>query len=82
MWEELSEDAQKLLGRLVVLEGQHPRGEVPDRILWEAAELDYEVYVDAAAELVAKGYAENPSGGRDYPFLKATPEGLEWVREL
>jgi hypothetical protein len=56
--EELSEDAQKLLGRVVILGGEYPGGVVQDSTLWEAADLKYEAYVDAAAELVEKGLAE------------------------
>ena len=80
MSEALSENAQKLLGRVVVLAEQHPGVEVPDEDLWRVAEFDYEAYVEAAQELVGWGLVESHTS--DFATLKATPEGIEMFREL
>jgi hypothetical protein len=45
--DSLSENVEKLLGRVVILGGEYPGGLVEDRTLWEAADLKYEAYVDA-----------------------------------
>ena len=82
MSEALSENAQRLLGRVVILGGEYPGGLVQDSILWEAANLKYEAYVDAAAELVDKGLAESLADASEFPALKATPEGTERVRGI
>ncbi len=79
---ELLEDAQKLSGRVVILGGEYPGGLVRDSSLWEAADLKYEAYVDAAAELVEKGLAETIAEASDFPALKATPEGTERIRRI
>jgi hypothetical protein len=55
---------------------------VPDDVLWPAANLSYEEYVDAADELVVGGLAESQADGSDFPFLRATPEGTERVPPL
>ncbi len=83
MWEEeLSGNAELLLGSVVALGREYPGGDVPDRFLWGAdADLDYDTYVDVAAELVGKGLAESP-GGTDFPSLKATPKGRALFREI
>ncbi len=77
MSEELSEPAERLLAKALVLRREYPDGWVPDEILWEAAELAYERYVVAAEELVEWGLAE--SQGSDYAALRATPEGIDMV---
>ena len=80
MSEALSENAQRLLGRVVILGGEYPGGLVQGSILWEAADLKYEAYLDAAAELVEKGLAESLADASDFPGLKATPAGTERIR--
>jgi hypothetical protein len=76
---ELSEDARKLWRQVVALAGEYPRGEVPDRILWEGAELNPDAYYDAAEQLVAHKLAES-SQGTDFAVLKATPKGMQLAR--
>ena len=61
-------------GGVVALRGEHSSGEVPDRILWEEANLDYEAYVEAAQQLVANRLAEGHTS--DFATLKATPKGM------
>jgi hypothetical protein len=75
--EALSGNAEKLLGRVVALRGEHSSGDVPDRILWEEAKLDYEAYVEAAQQLVANKLAESHTS--DFATLKATPKGIRLV---
>jgi hypothetical protein len=50
-----TKSASGTLGRVATLGGEQPGALVPDRILWEAAQLDYDEYVEAAAELVGRG---------------------------
>jgi hypothetical protein len=45
------ENAEKHFGQVVALGEEHSDRWVVDRILWEAAKLDYEAYVDAAEHL-------------------------------
>jgi hypothetical protein len=78
----LSEAAENLLGRVVALGEEYPDRWVPDDILWPAANLSYEEYVDAADELVVGGLAESQAHASEFPFLRATPEGVERVRPL
>jgi hypothetical protein len=49
--EARSPEAMRLLRQVVALGEDHSDGWVVDRILWEAAELDYDAYVDAADQL-------------------------------
>ena len=49
------EAAENLLGRIVALGEEYPDTWVPDDVLWSAANLSYEEYVDAADELVVGG---------------------------
>ena len=81
MSEALSENAQRLLGKVVVLGEEYPGGVVQDSLLWQAASLKYEAYVDAAAELVEKGLAKSLANASYFPALKATNEGAERIRE-
>ncbi len=82
MSEALSENAQRLLERVVILGGEYPGGLVQDSLLWEAASLKYEAYLDAAAELVEKGLAESLADASYFPALKATPAGTERIRGI
>jgi hypothetical protein len=76
------EAAENLLGRIVALGEEYPDRWVPDDVLWSAANLSYEEYVDAADELVVGGLAESQADASEFPFLRATPEGRERVRPL
>jgi hypothetical protein len=80
VWEELSENAEELLGRIVVLGEEHPRGDVPERVLLEATGFSEDEYLAAAEELVEAGLAETDD--RVYAGLKATQEGNERIRGL
>ena len=80
MWEDLSVNAENLLGRLVVLGEERLGGEVKDVDLLKEVELDYDAYVDAAKELIDAGLAV--SDDSDLYFLKATPEGTDRIRSL
>ena len=82
MYEPLSGNARRLLERVVVLGQESPEGFVQDSDLWEAANLKYEAYVDAAAELVEKGLAESIPDASAFPALKATREGSERIRGI
>ena len=78
MTEALTENAENLLRQVVALTRKYPSGEVPDRILWEEAKLDYEAYVEAAQQLVANELADRHTS--DFATLKATPKGMKWAR--
>jgi hypothetical protein len=71
----MSEAAENLLARVVVLGEASPDGYVADEVLWDAANLSYEEYVDAADELVKSGFAESKADASEFPSLRATPEG-------
>jgi len=77
--EVLSEYSERLLGRVVLLGREHLGGEVPGRILWEAAKMNYDAYVAAVEELVGLGLAETHTS--DFATLKPTPEGMALFRE-
>ncbi len=76
----LSENAERLLRQVVALGEEHSDGWVVDRLLWEAAELDYEAYVDAAVQLFENQLVERE--GTDFAKLKATPDGVRLARRL
>jgi hypothetical protein len=78
--EALSENAEKLLGRAVALRGEYSNGYVPDRILWEAAEIGPVAYDGAAAELIANKLVETQAQTSDPATLKATPKGMRLAR--
>ena len=78
----MSEAAEHLLGKIVALGEEYPDRWVPDDVLWPAASLSYDDYVDAAAELVESGLAESQADASEFPFLRDTPEGRERVRPL
>jgi hypothetical protein len=73
----VSEDAEILLERVVALGDEYPDGWVPDEVLWPAANLSYEDYINAAGELVESGLAESQADASDFPALRSTPEGRE-----
>ena len=54
---------ETLLRRVVDLAEEYPRGEVPDRVLWEEPDDNYEEYIEAAKRLVEQHPAaeERPS---------------------
>jgi hypothetical protein len=80
VWEDLSENAEELLGRVVILGEEHPRGDVPWRVLVDATGLDAIEYEAAAEELAEVGVAE--SYDSDYAGLTATPAGKERITGL
>src|SRR5215216_5176607 len=55
-----------------------PRGEVPDRVLWEEPGDNYEEYIEAAKRLEGEGLVE--SGTSDYATLRATEKGTKAIR--
>ena len=75
----LSEKAEYLLGRVVILGKAYQRDDVPRRILLKTTpvggEDEYEAVVE---ELVEAGLVE--SVYREYASLRATPAGKERVR--
>jgi hypothetical protein len=81
--EEFSANAFRLLRKLVALETGNPGRVVEDVELFGGyTGLDYDEYDAAAAELVEKGCAENPSGGSDRPSLRVTPKGRSMFSEI
>ena len=78
----MSEAAENLLGTIVALGEEYPERWVPDDVLWPAANLSYDDYLNAAADLVESGLAESQADASEFPFLRATPEGRERVRSL
>ena len=83
MQEALSANAFRLLRRLVAAETGNRGRVVEDVELFGGySGLDYDEYAAASRELVEKGFAENPSGGSDYPSLRATPKGRSMFSEI
>ena len=78
----MSEAAENLLDRIVALGEEYPERWVPDDVLWPAANLSYDDYLNAAADLVESGLAESQADASEFPFLRAIPEGTERVRPL
>jgi hypothetical protein len=73
---------ETLLRRVVHLAEEYPRGEVPERVLWEEPGEEYEEYLEAVKRLAGEGLVER--GTSDYATLKATQKGrkaLEGFRE-
>ena len=75
---------QKLLWWVVALGREHPRGEVPERVLMEQIERrlgrhseNYERYLGAAVALTRKGLVE--SNTSDHAFLVSTDRGRRTV---
>jgi hypothetical protein len=69
---------ETLLRRVVDLAEEYPRGEVPDRVLWEEPGHDYDEYIEAAKRLEGEGLVE--SGTSDYATLRATEKGRKAIR--
>ena len=69
---------ETLLRRVVGLAEEYPRGEVPDRVLWEDKGDNYEEYIEAAKRLEGEGLVE--SGTSDYATLRATEKGTKAIR--
>ena len=74
----LSEKAENLLRRVVILGDAYQREDVPRRILVKTTAVGEDEYVAVAEELVEAGFAE--SVDRDYAGLRGTPAGTERVR--
>ena len=69
---------ETLLRRVVDLAEEYPRGEVPDRVLWEDKGDNYEEYIEAVKRLEGEGLAESGTG--DYATLRATEKGTKAIR--
>ena len=69
---------ETLLRRVVDLAEEYPRGEVPDRVLWEEPDDDYEEYIEAAKRLEDEGLVER--GTSDYATLRATEKGRKALK--
>jgi hypothetical protein len=69
---------ETLLRRVVDLAEEYPKGEVPDRVLWEEPGDDYDEYMEAAKRLEGEGLVE--SGTSDYATLRATEKGRKAIR--
>ena len=74
----LSEKAEHLLRRVVILGEAYRREDVPWRILAKTTPLGEEEYEAVAQELVEAGLAESVDS--DYAGLRATAAGKERVR--
>jgi hypothetical protein len=74
----LSEKAENLLRRAVILAEAYQREDVPWRILVKTTAVGEDEYEAVAEELVEAGLAERVDG--DYAGLRATPAGKERVR--
>ena len=68
---------ETLLRKVVHLAEEYPRGEVPDRVLWEEPGDDYEEYIKAAKRLEGEGLVER--GTSDYATLRATEKGKKAI---
>ncbi len=69
---------EDLLRRVVDLAQEYPRGEVPDRVLWEEPGDDYDEYIEAAKRLEGEGLVEK--GTSDYATRRATEKGRKVIR--
>ena len=69
---------ETLLKRVVDLAEEYPRGEVPERVLWEEPGDDCDEYIEAAKRLEGEGLVEK--GTSDYATLKATEKGRKALR--
>jgi hypothetical protein len=74
----LSEKAENLLRRVVILGEVYHREDIPRRILVKTTAVGEEEYEAVAEELVEAGLAERVDG--DYTGMRATPTGKERVR--
>jgi hypothetical protein len=64
---------EALLRRVVDVAEEYPRGEVPERVLWQVPVHDYDEYIQAAKRLEGEGLVEK--GSSDYATLRATEKG-------
>ena len=69
---------ETLLRRVVDLAEEYPKGEVPDRVLWEEPGDDYEEYIEAAKRLEGEGLVESSTS--DYATLRATEKGKKALK--
>ncbi len=69
---------ETLLRRVVDLAEEYPKGEVPDRVLWEEPGDHYDEYIEAAKRLEGEGLIER--GTNDYATLRATEKGRRAIR--
>ena len=69
---------ETLLRRVVNLAQEYPRGEVPERVLWEKQGNNYEEYIEAAKRLEGEGLVESTTS--DYATLKATEKGRKALK--
>jgi hypothetical protein len=74
----LSEKAEHLLRRVVILGEAYQREDVPWRVLVDSTAVGEEEYEAVAEELVEAGLAESVDS--EYVGLRATPAGKERVR--
>ncbi len=74
----LSEKAENLLRRVVILGKACQREDVPRRILVKSTAVGEDEYEAVAEELLEAGLAEK-SVGSDYAGLRASPAGKERV---
>ena len=74
----LSEKAEHLLRRVVILGDAYQREDVPWRVLVESTAVGEDEYEAVAEELVEAGLAESVAS--DSAGLRATPAGRERVR--
>ncbi len=74
----LSEKAENLLRRVVILGDAYQREDVPRRILVKTTPVGEDEYEAVAEELLEAELAE--SVGSDYAGLRATPTGKKRVR--
>jgi hypothetical protein len=74
----LSENAENLLRRVVILGEAYHREDVSWRILVKTTAVGEDEYEAVAEELVEAGLAESVDS--DYAGLRATPAGKERVR--
>ena len=74
----LSEKAEYLLGRVVILGKAYQRDDVPRRILVKTTPVGEDEYEAVVEELVEAGLVESVDS--EYTALRATPAGKERVR--
>ena len=79
MPKSLSEKAEHLLRRVVILGDAYHREDVPRRILEKTTPVDEDEYGAVAEELLEAELAESV-GSSDYAGLRATAAGKERVR--
>jgi hypothetical protein len=75
----LSEKAEYLLGRVVILGKAYQRDDVPRRILLKTTPVSEDEYEAVVEELLEAGLVESVDDS-EYATLRATPAGEERVR--